>query len=96
MVPRSVTHIGLAIGGVIVPLPALRLHPTLRGSLATISGSTPLLIRDLAETGPIDVILGPVGLMTERGGVPDAVLLQRFATGPRKRLAPGATAVVFE
>jgi hypothetical protein len=28
--------------------------------------------------------------------MPDQILLRRFATAPRKRLAPGATAVVFE
>ncbi len=95
--PRGITHIGLVIGGVYVPLPALRLHQSLRSSSATLSGSTPLLIRDLAETGPIDVILGPtVGPMAGRGDIPDALLLQRFATAPRKRLTPGAIVVVFE
>ncbi|HXA20529.1 MAG TPA: hypothetical protein VN380_26350 [Thermoanaerobaculia bacterium] len=91
--PRSITHIGLVIGGVLVPPPALRLHQSLRNSPATLSGPTPLPIRDLAETGTIDVILGP---MVERYVMPDQILLRRFATAPRKRLAPGATAVVFE
>ncbi len=93
--PRIVTYIGLAIGGVNVPLPVLRMHQSLRSLTATISGA-PLLIRDLAETGPIDVILGPtVGLMGERS-MTDAVLLERFVNAPRKRLGAGVKVVVFE
>jgi len=95
--PRTSTFIGLAIAGVNVPLPALRLHQSLRRLPAILSGSAPLPIHDLAETGPIDVILGPtVGLMAGRMGPPDALLIERFATAPRKRVAPGVTAIVFE
>ncbi len=93
--PHTVTFIGLVINGVIVPPSALRLHQTIRRLPATLSDLTPLPIRDLAETGPIDVILGPTVREIAVGAVSDVMLLERFSTAPHKRLGPGAKEVEF-
>jgi hypothetical protein len=95
--PRYTTHIGLAIGGVIVPPAALRLHQYLRTTPFALTGTGPLPLLDLLETGPIDVILGPttVLLAGPRLGLTDVMLMETFSTAPRKRLAPGEIAVVF-
>lgn len=57
--PRTQRHIGVVIGGIRVPQPALRQHQTQRRLPPLLRGRGPLPLRDLAETGPIDVILGP-------------------------------------
>jgi hypothetical protein len=94
---RDNRHIGLNIGGVRVPQPPLRQHQFLRGQAQTIRGSGPIVFRDIAETGPIEVLLGPLTteVSTAAGGM-DLFALPPFDASPRKPLEPGANAIVFE
>ncbi|HUE95764.1 MAG TPA: carboxypeptidase-like regulatory domain-containing protein, partial [Longimicrobiaceae bacterium] len=95
--PRDSRHIGIAVADVRVPQPAFRFHQTLRGLPALIRGSGPLRIRDLAETGPIEVLLGPTaGEVPGRMAGIDLFALPPFAGVPRRRLTPGATVITFE
>lgn len=57
---RSVTPIGIVVGGMMVPSGALFLHQQLRESRMHIRGSGSMMFRDFAETGPIDVFAGPL------------------------------------
>jgi hypothetical protein len=94
--PRYSRHIGLVIGGVRVPQPVLRQHLTLRRMPTTLRGGGQLHFRDILETGPIDVLLGP---MTEevssRAGGMDLFALPQFSEVPRLRLRAGEAAVAF-
>lgn len=94
---RDSRHIGVVIGGVRAPQPALRQHQFLRGLTPVVRGVGPLRIRDIAETGPIDIILGPaVEEVSSRAGGMDFFALAAFGDAPRQRLAPGATSIVLE
>lgn len=94
---RDSRHIGVVIGGVRAPQPALRQHQFLRGLTPVVRGVGPLRIRDIAETGPIDIIFGPaVEEVSSRAGGMDFFALAAFADAPRQRLAPGATSILFE
>jgi hypothetical protein len=95
--PDVLTYIGLAIGGLRVPLTALRVHQELRDLSCLVKGSGPLRIRDIAESGPIDVILGPRQKdVPVRMRLPDPLTLPAYATATSKRLPPGATTIVLE
>ena len=55
--PNETRSIGILIGGVPVPQPALAQHQTLRLDPPLLRGSGPQRFRDLLATGPIDVQL---------------------------------------
>jgi hypothetical protein len=93
---RHFQHIGLVIGGIRVPQPVLQMHQTLRSLRPVISDSSPLHFRDILETGPIDVLRGPLTTEVTNPGSFDFLALPRFADLPRQRLLPGAAGVVFE
>ncbi|HUP46538.1 MAG TPA: hypothetical protein VM779_13615, partial [Thermoanaerobaculia bacterium] len=96
-VERENRHIGIVIGGVRVPQPALRQHQFLRGEPALLRGNGPLRFRDLAETGPIEVLLGPgAGEVPSRLGGIDLFALPDYADAPRLPLPAGAASVTFE
>ena len=95
--PAITRFIGVAVGGLRVPLPALRNHQQLRRLASTIRGRGPAKIADILETGPIDVLLGPT--TAEVAGpvaTMDLFALEQFANPLRSRLAPGAATVVFD
>ncbi|HYI12122.1 MAG TPA: carboxypeptidase-like regulatory domain-containing protein [Thermoanaerobaculia bacterium] len=83
---RQITRvIGLVVRGLRIPQGALRAHQSLRDLPSVLRGTGPLPIRDLAETGPIDVLLGP-RLEEVPHRVPDPFALPAYADVPRKRL----------
>jgi hypothetical protein len=90
-------YIGIVIGGILVPQSALRVHQELHEEESLVRGDRAMMkLRRIAETGPIDVILGPtVNEIPSRGRVFDPLLLPRSDEPPRQRLAPGMTEIVF-
>jgi hypothetical protein len=93
---RMVTPIGVAIGGLRVPQPALAQHLALRGGVAPLMrGAGPLLIPALAESGPIDILRGPSGLQRPPQFM-EALILGTFAPVATQRLQPGNAAVAFD
>jgi hypothetical protein len=87
--PRVGTLVGLIIGGLRVSPAALALHQNLRNESFFVRGAGPLAIRDLAETGPIDVLRGvSVIVMIRAPG--------DFVPTAKKRLEQGHNAVVFD
>lgn len=92
--PRYSRYVGLYVGGLRIPFGALQSHQGLRRLPWLVRGAGPLTIRDIAETAPIDVALGPT---TEEvpGRVRDPFALPRYADAPRKRLESGAPRVVL-
>jgi hypothetical protein len=91
------TFIGLMIGGLLVPQVALRHHQMLRELPGFARSRHPMSFRDIAETGLIDILLGPANADTPSyGRVIDPLLLSISAKAPRKRLEPGVTTIAFE
>jgi hypothetical protein len=91
------TYIGLYVGGLRVPQAALEAHQSLRDLPARVRGSSALELRDIGETGPIEVVLGPTSAeVPPRAGIPDPLALPPYAGGPRKRLMPGESRVTLE
>jgi hypothetical protein len=91
------TYIGIYVGALRVPYAALRLHQSLRDLPSLVRGNATLHIRDLGETGPIDIVLGPTSAdVPPRAGIPDPLALPQFATAPRKRLIPGVPMITLE
>lgn len=89
-------YIGLVIGGVRVPQPALTEHQNLRRDPTLLRGTGPLNFRELLATGAIDVLYGPVPEeVASRARAMDFFALPKFAEAPRQRLLPGASSVVF-
>ena len=89
-------YVGVAIGGVRIPQPALVHHQDLRDDQNFIRGAGPLHIRDLLATGPVDVLLGPtVEEGASRGRPLDIFALPQYADVPRQRLEPGTSDVLF-
>jgi hypothetical protein len=93
---RMATIIGVVIGGLRVPAPALVQHLALRGIQPFLRGPGPLSIPALAETGPIDILRGPsaqpgLGMVS-----PEALALRDFPPVSTRRLEPGIERVVFE
>lgn len=94
--PHQTRYIGMAIGGIRVPQPALALHQTLRRAPPLLRGAGPQHFRDLLATGPIDVILGPMSEeVASRAQHMDIFAFPQFADSPRQRVEPGTTDVVF-
>jgi hypothetical protein len=94
--PPVSTYIGLVIGGILVPQAALRGHQTLRDLPNDARINRKMHIRDIAETGPIDVLLGPtVNEVSGRGRSFDPLLVPQSRVTPPQRLTPGMTEVVF-
>ncbi len=94
---RMATLIGVAIGGLRVPAPALAQHLALRGGDPWVRGAGPLRVPALAETGPIEILRGP---STQQGrplgATMDALALRDFAPISIRPLVPGIDRVVFE
>lgn len=91
---RVTRHVGLTIGGVRVPQPVLRQHQTQRRLATALRGSGPLPLRDLLETGPIALILGPdITEVSPRLSAMDLFAFAPFNELPAVRLPPGATRV---
>ena len=96
MPPNESRYVGVAIGGVRIPQPALVHHQDLRDDQNFLRGAGPLHIRDLLATGPIEVLLGPtVEEGASRGRPLDIFALDQYANVPRERLQPGTTDVAF-
>jgi len=94
MPARMVTVIGVAIGGLRVPQPALAQHLGLRAAAPLVRGGGPLLVPALAESGPIDILRGP-SVLPRPGQVTD-ILIRNFAPVATQRLQPGSAAVSFD
>jgi hypothetical protein len=93
---RMVTPIGVAIGGMRVPQPALVQHLALRGIVPPLMrGAGPVLIPALAESAPIDILRGPSGVQRPPQFM-DALILGTFAPIATQRLQPGSSSVVFD
>ncbi|MEA2239485.1 MAG: hypothetical protein QOC81_4209 [Thermoanaerobaculia bacterium] len=93
MPQRMVTLLGVAIGGMRVPQPALAQHLALRGAAPLIAGGGPLLVPGLAESGPIDILRGPSAM--QRPALPMDVA-RNFVPVGTQRLGPGSPAVSFD
>jgi hypothetical protein len=92
---RMVTPIGVAIGGLRVPQPALTQHLALRDLAPLVKGAGPLLIPALAETAPIDILRGPSTLQRQPQFT-EPLMLRPFAPVATQRLQPGNAAVAFD
>jgi hypothetical protein len=93
---RGATYVGIVIGGLLVPQGALRAHQTLRAQRSMVSGGQAILFRELVESGPIEVILGPtVNDVPSRGRAFDPLLSPQAADAPRQKLLPGMNEIVF-
>ncbi|HEY8181808.1 MAG TPA: hypothetical protein VII32_06175 [Thermoanaerobaculia bacterium] len=95
MASRMRAALGVAIGGLRVPQPALAQHQTRRDLTTVIAGEGPLLIPMLAETGPIDILRGPPQIITNPQMM-EVLGLRDFAPVASQRLMPGSSTVVFE
>ncbi|HEV7426468.1 MAG TPA: hypothetical protein VGQ46_08870 [Thermoanaerobaculia bacterium] len=91
---RLMTVIGVTIGGLRVPQPALAQHLSLRGAAPLVRGSGPLLIPALAESAPIDILRG-LSVVQRQTQLMD-VGIRNFAPLVTQRLQPGSAAVVFD
>ena len=94
--PRTVTMIGVAIGGLRVPQPVLVQHLALRGVAPFITGGGPSLLPGLAESGPIDILRGPSGLQQRQPQFMETLMLHGFAPVATQRLQQGSAAVAFD
>jgi hypothetical protein len=94
MPARTVMQIGVAIGGLRVPQPALMQHLALRGLPPLVSPGVTLLVPALAESGPIDILRGPIAVQRQ-AQVMD-IMLRNFAPIATQRLEPGNASVAFD
>jgi hypothetical protein len=94
MPARVVTPIGVTIGGLRVPQPALAQHLALRGAAPLVKGSGPLLIPAIAESGPIDILRGPTVLQRQPQFIES--WMRGFAPLATQRLQQGSATVVFD
>ncbi|MEA2161903.1 MAG: hypothetical protein QOK37_30 [Thermoanaerobaculia bacterium] len=94
MSARTVMQIGVTIGGLRVPQPALVQHLALRGTAPLVSAGVSLLVPALAESGPIDILRGT--LVFQRPALVMDIMLRNFAPVATKRLEPGSAAVTFD
>jgi hypothetical protein len=87
------TFIGLLVGGIRIPHELFRSHQSFRNESELVEGRGPLTVRDILETAPIDVILGPpAGPMTSRPRI-DPLMQIDLAHAARTRVTPGVTTV---
>jgi len=89
---RMVTPIGIAIGGLRVPQPALTQHLALRNAAPVVRGSGPMLIPAIAETAPIDILRGPSILQRPQQLID---VTRNFAPVATQRLQPASPIVAF-
>ncbi|MBK5259322.1 MAG: hypothetical protein JJE51_06995, partial [Thermoanaerobaculia bacterium] len=87
---RDARYFGLMVGGVRVPLPALRMHAEMRRFSPTVKGSAMTRVRDIAESGPIEIRLGP-RVERVRGFGEDPFASPPFGLAPGVRLGPDVT-----
>jgi len=95
MAARMVTPVGVAIGGLRVPQPALAQHLALRGAAPLVMGAGPLLIPALAESAPIDILRGPSSPQPPPQFM-EPSRFRTFAAVAMQRLQPGSSAVAFD
>jgi hypothetical protein len=95
MPARMVTVLGVAIGGLRVPQPALAQHLALRGAAPLMKGGGPLIIAGLAESGPIDVLRG-VSVLPRQPQLMEIAATRNFAPVASQRLDPGMSGVAFD
>jgi hypothetical protein len=93
--PRTVTIVGVAIGGLRVPQPALAQHLALRGLVPLFTGGGPHLLPALAESAPIDILRGPPA-PPRPPQLQETLMLRGFTPVETKRLQPGSAAVGFD
>jgi hypothetical protein len=94
---RENRYVAIVVGGVRVPMPALQQHASFRHGQSLANSKRPLLITQIAQTGPIEILLGPPSdSIPGRWLGSDFFALPQFADVPRQPLPPGADAVVFE
>jgi hypothetical protein len=93
--PRMITAVGVTIGGLRVPQPALAQHLALRGTAPLVKAGGPLLVPALAESGPIDVLRGPSVLPRPNQPLADFGI-RSFVPIATQRLQPGNAAVSFD
>jgi len=93
VLPRFTTVVGVAIGGLRVPQPALARHQALRDKTTVTTGEGPLSIVALAETGPIDILRGPSAFVP--APTIEFFAVRDFPQSESKRLQPGSASVVF-
>jgi hypothetical protein len=94
---RDSRYVAIVVGGLRIPLPAFQQHASLRRMQTLLHNARPLAVSGIAQTGPIEIILGPTTeeLLSRWLGT-DFFALPQFAGAPRKPLAPGAESVIFE
>ena len=94
---RDSRYVAIVVGGIRIPMPALQQHVTLRRMQMLLRNARPLSISDIAQTGAIEVLLGPTSdELPGRWLGTDFFALPQFANGPRKALPPGAETITFE
>jgi hypothetical protein len=94
--PRTVTMIGVAIGGFRVPQPALTQHLALRGVAPFITGGGPSQLPAFAESGPIDILRGPPVLQRQQPQFMETMMLRGFVPVATQRLQQGSPSVSFD
>jgi hypothetical protein len=92
--PQKSRYIALFAGAMLIPFGALQTHQQLRKLPALLRGPGPMTIRDIAETAPISVALGPFSEEVP-GRVRDPFALPRYETVPRKKLESGVTRLIL-
>ena len=89
-------YMSIVVGGLRIPVPAFQQHATLRRMQTLARNAQPLIVSDIAETGPVEVILGPTTEeVTSRWLGTDFFALPQYADAPRKPLPPDAQTVIF-
>jgi len=89
-------YVAIVAGGIRIPVPAFQQHANLRRMQSLARNAQPLIVSDIAETGPIEVLLGPTtDEVTSRWLGTDFFALPQFAEAPRKPLPADAQTVIF-
>jgi hypothetical protein len=88
--------VAVIVGGIRIPMPVFRQHQDLVRLPWTSQPNGTLTVRELVDTGPIDVVLGPRVDEVARGAMSmDLFAFPQFANGARVRLPPDANSVSF-
>lgn len=89
-------YIALVIGGVRVPTLVFLAHANIRRADTFARNGRALIVNDIAQTGPIEIILGPsTDELPVRLLHMDFFALPQFADAPRRPLAADAQTVIF-